>query len=35
VIKEDERGRECSRCGGEERCIENFGEKYSRPKHEL
>jgi len=33
VIKEDEMGGACSRCGGEERHIKNFGEKYSRPRH--
>ena len=29
VIKEDEMGGACSRCGGEEKRIENFSEKYS------
>jgi hypothetical protein len=33
VIKEDEMGRACSRCEGEERCIKNFSEKCSRPRH--
>jgi len=27
VMKEDEMGRACSRCGGQERRIENFSEK--------
>jgi len=29
VMKADEMGGACSRCGGEERRIENFSEKYS------
>jgi len=29
VMKEDELGWACSRCGGKERRIENFSEKYS------
>jgi hypothetical protein len=33
MLSEEEMGRACSRCGGEDRCIENFGEKYSRPRH--
>jgi hypothetical protein len=31
--KGDEMGGACSRCGGEGRHIENFSQKYARPRH--
>ena len=33
VIKEDEMGGACSRCGGEERRNESFSDKYSTARH--